>query len=143
MSYRFVVLLVEDSKHDMIIVKRAWGKNKISNPLNVVSDGQACLDYLRNKGEYADTQTNPRPGIILMDINMPVMGGIEALEEIKSDPELKAIPVIMLTTSKEEQDRIQSYKYGANTYIQKPVEFDNFSKALQVINTYWTLSELP
>lgn len=143
MSYRFVVLLVEDSKHDMIIVKRAWGKNKISNPLNVVSDGQACLDYLRNKGEYADTQTNPRPGIILMDINMPVMGGIEALEEIKSDPELKAIPVIMLTTSKEEQDRIQSYKYGANTYIQKPVEFDNFSKALQVIYTYWTLSELP
>lgn len=143
MSYGFVVLLVEDSKHDVIIVKRAWKKNKISNPLNVVSDGQACLDYLRNKGEYADTQTNPRPGIILMDINMPVMGGIEALEEIKSDPELKAIPVIMLTTSKEEQDRIQSYKYGANTYIQKPVEFDNFSKALQVIYTYWTLSELP
>lgn len=143
MSKGFPILLVEDSKHDVIAIKRAWKKNKISNPLKVVPHGRACLAYLRNQGEYTDAQSNPRPGIILMDINMPVMDGIEAIKEIKSDPKLKVIPVIMLTTSEEQQDIVKSYENGANTYIQKPVEFDNFPQALQAIDTYWTLSELP
>lgn len=142
MSKGFPILLAEDSKHDVLFVKRAFKKNKISNPLTVVPNGQACLDYLRNQGKYTDVESNPRPGIILMDINMPVMDGIEALKEIKADPDLKVIPIIMLTTSEEQQDITECYKNGANTYIPKPVEFDKFSEALQVIDTYWTLSKL-
>lgn len=139
----FTVLLVEDNKHDVKFVERAWRINKLSNPLKVVPHGQACMDYLRNEGKYTDKEENPKPGIVLMDINMPVMNGIEALKEIKEDPKLKATPVIMLTTSKEDTDRVLSYELGANTFIQKPVDFDNFSEAIRSIETYWTISELP
>ena len=89
--YNFTVLLVEDSKHDVRIVRRAWRKSKISNPLVVVPHGQACLDYLRHQGQYSDPKQYPRPGIILMDIRMPIMDGIECLQTIKADPDLKAL----------------------------------------------------
>lgn len=138
----FSVLLVDDSKHDVKFLERAWKNNKISNPLYSVPHGQACLDYLNHEGEYADEGDYPRPGIILMDIRMPVMDGIECLKIIKADSKLMTIPVIMLTTSKEESDKVMSYELGANTFVQKPVEFDNFSEAIQAINTYWTISEL-
>lgn len=143
MTEGFSVLLVENNKHDVKIVERAWKINKTPNPLNIVPNGQECLDYLRNQGKYTDKNESPKPGIILMDINMPVMDGIEALKIIKSDPTLKAIPVIMLTTSKEENDRMKCYESGANTFIQKPVEFDSFANAMRSIDAYWTLSELP
>ena len=139
----FPILLVEDNKHDVRFVQRAWQMNHITNPLFVVPHGQACLDYLRHASQYADPKQFPRPGLILMDIHMPVMDGIECLKIIKSDPQLKTIPVIMLTTSKEEEDRVRSYELGCNTFIQKPVDFEKFSTAVRTIMVYWTLSEMP
>ena len=139
----FPILLVEDNKHDVRITRRAWRVNRISNKLHVVPNGQACLDFLRNEGKYGDTKQYPRPGIILMDIRMPVMDGIECLQAIKSDPKLKILPVIMLTTSKEDADRVRSYKLGCNTFIQKPVDFDKMVGAMKAIHLYWGLAELP
>lgn len=139
----FPVLLVEDNKHDVRFVERAWKINNITNPLYVVPHGQACLDYLRHQGAYADPKQFPSPGIILMDIRMPVMDGIECLQLIKSDPTLKTLPVVMLTTSKEDEDRVRSYELGCNTFIQKPVDFEKFVAAVRALHAYWTLSELP
>ena len=139
----FPILLVEDNKHDVRIARRAWRVNRISNKLHVVPHGQACLDFLRNEGKYSNAEQFPRPGIILMDIRMPVMDGIECLQTIKSDPELQLIPVVMLTTSKEDADRVRSYKLGCNTFIQKPVDFDKMVDAMKAIHLYWGLAELP
>lgn len=140
---QFPFLLVDDNKHDVRIVQRAWRKNKIRNQLIAVPHGQACLDYLRHEGKYSDQKKYPRPGVILMDIRMPIMDGIECLQAIKADPELQIIPVIMLTTSKEDADRVRSYKLGCNTFVQKPVDFDKLSQAMRMIHLYWTMSELP
>jgi two-component system, response regulator len=139
----FAVLLVEDNKHDVRFVERAWSQNGISNPLYVVPHGQACLDYVRHEGNYAESHLYPRPGIILMDIRMPIMGGIECLQAIRADPYLRLIPVIMLTTSKQDEDHIRSYELGCNTFIEKPVDFNQFSEAIRAIQQYWTLSVLP
>ena len=138
----FPVLLVEDNKHEVLFVRRAFEVNKITNPLYVVSNGQQCIDFLCHKGEYVDAFQYPRPGIILMDINMPIMNGLEALSIIKSDETFKTIPVIMLTSSAEEEARVKSYEYGCNTLIQKPVDFEKFAAAVRSIHIYWTLSEL-
>ena len=140
---RFPILLVEDNKHDVLFVKRAWKKNNIRNPLMHVPHGQACLDYLNSEGDYSDAETAPRPGLILMDIRMPVMDGIECLKTLKKDARFKTIPIVMLTTSIEDEDRVRSYELGCNTFIQKPVDFEKFSEAMRAIQIYWTLSELP
>jgi two-component system, response regulator len=137
----FPVLLVEDNKHDVRFAQRAWEQNKIGNPLFIVPNGQACLDFLYHQGDYSSA--SPRPGIILMDVRMPVMDGIQCLEHIRADPALNTIPVIMLTTSKQEEDRIRSYRLGCNTFIEKPVDFSKFSEAVKTIHVYWTLSTLP
>jgi two-component system response regulator len=139
----FHVLLVEDNKHDVRFVKRAWAQNNITNPLHVVPNGQACLDYLQHQGDFADENRPPRPGLILLDIRMPIMDGIECLSRIRELPSFKRIPVVMLTTSKEEEDLIRGYELGCNSFIQKPVDFDRLSEAVRVIHLYWTLSELP
>jgi two-component system response regulator len=139
----FPILLVEDSKHDVLFVRRAWQKNRITNPLFVVPHGQACLDFLHHAGEYGDAERFPRPGIVLMDIRMPVMDGIECLQAIRADPDFKMLPVIILTTSEEDEDRIRSYELGCNTFIEKPVDFGKFSAAVRAIQVYWTLSTLP
>ncbi|MCA9900387.1 MAG: response regulator [Ardenticatenaceae bacterium] len=139
----FHVLLVEDNKHDVRFVRRAWQQNRITNILHVVPHGQACIDYLLNQGEYSDSVKHPKPGLVLLDIRMPVMDGIECLRRIRELPELKRLPVVMLTTSKEEEDLIRGYELGCNSFIQKPVDFDRLSEAVRVIHLYWTLSELP
>jgi two-component system response regulator len=139
----FHVLLVEDNKHDIRFVKRAWDQNNITNPLHVVPHGQACLDFLLHQGEYAGENKQPRPSLILLDIRMPVMDGIECLRRIKNSPQLKRIPVVMLTTSKEEEDLIRGYELGCNSFIQKPVDFERLSEAVRLIHLYWTLSQLP
>jgi two-component system response regulator len=143
MSNSFAVLLVEDNKHDVRFVERAWKQNNITNALFVVPHGQACMDYLRHEGEYSDANQFPRPGIILMDIRMPMMDGIECLQAIRADPNFKLIPVIMLTTSKQDEDHIRSYELGCNTFIEKPVDFAKFSEAIRTIQVYWTLSVIP
>ena len=139
----FPVLVVEDDKHDVRFLERAWRINRIPNPLFVVPHGEACLQYLRHEGEYGDPGRFPQPGIILMDIRMPVMDGIECLRSIRSDPRLKTLPVIMLTTSKEDRDRLTSYELGCNTFIQKPVDFEGLLTIIQAIQVYWSMAELP
>lgn len=136
------ILLVEDDQVDVMTVQRAFKKNKIINPLSVCSNGEEALKYLRHEGGYSSPDKSPRPGIILLDLNMPVMNGIEFLKVVKSDEDLKRIPVIVLTTSKEEEDRVESFKLSVAGYIIKPVEFEKFVEAVRLIELYWTLSEL-
>ena len=137
------ILLVDDDQVDVMTVQRAFKRNNMADPLMVVGNGKEAVDYLRHQGEYADAVKFARPGIILLDLNMPVMNGIEFLRVIKVDEALKKIPVIVLTTSKEESDRVESFNLSVAGYIIKPVEFEKFVEAVRVLNLYWTLSELP
>jgi CheY-like chemotaxis protein len=139
----FVVLMAEDDEHDIVATKRAWKKHRIANPLYIVRDGEECLDYLRQRGDYAAPRAAPRPGILLLDIKMPKMDGLTVLKEIREDKESRLLPVVVLTTSKAEEDRLRSYDLGANAYIVKPVGFDNFSGAVRTISLFWQLVELP
>ena len=137
------VLLVDDDQVDIMTVQRAFKVNNIVNPLKITGNGREALDYLKREGKYKNPQASPRPGIILLDLNMPIMNGIEFLKIAKADSELRKIPVIVLTTSKEENDRVESFNLSVAGYIIKPVEFEKFVDAVRVLNLYWTLSELP
>ncbi len=136
------VLLVEDDDVDTENVIRALKKNRITNPLYTVTNGEEALAFLRNEGKYVDPAQFPKPGIILLDLNMPVMNGIEFLRIVKADDDLKSIPVVVLTTSQEESDRVESFQLSVAGYIIKPVEFDQFVNAIKTIDIYWTLSKL-
>ncbi len=135
------ILLVEDDEIDRMIVQRAFKKNNILNPLHLASDGQEALDMLR--GEGGKEKLTPLPKIMLLDINMPRMNGLELLEEIRKDEELKMISVFILTTSADDQDRLRAYKNNVAGYILKPVSFDKLVSAISVLNNYWQLCELP
>ncbi|MDQ7798282.1 MAG: response regulator [Candidatus Edwardsbacteria bacterium] len=137
------VLLVDDDQVDIMTVQRAFKVNNIVNPLKITGNGREALDYLKQEGKYKNPDASPRPGIILLDLNMPIMNGIEFLKIAKADSELRKIPVIVLTTSKEENDRVESFNLSVAGYIIKPVEFEKFVEAVRVLNLYWTLSELP
>ncbi len=139
----FVVLMAEDDEHDIIATKRAWKKHQIPNPLYIVNDGEECLDFLHQRGKYSDPSSAPRPGILLLDIKMPKMDGLTVLKHIREDEGLRRLPVIILTTSEAEEDKLNSYDLGANAYIVKPVGFENFSEAVETINLFWQLVELP
>jgi DNA-binding response OmpR family regulator len=135
--------MAEDDEHDVMATRRAWKANRMVNRLCIVNDGEECLDYLFRRGPFRDHAVAPTPGIVLLDINMPRMDGLETLKAIRGCADFKHLPVIMLTTSKAEEDRVRSYAYGANAYIVKPVGFENFSEAIRTINLYWKLVELP
>lgn len=138
------VLLVEDDDDDIAITKRAFEKGRILNPLFVVRDGEEALEFLRHTGRYGNGEKVPRPGLILLDLNMPRMDGRQCLKIIKEDPSLRRIPVVVLTTSREDEDIIRSYDDGANTFISKPVEFDAFLGAVVTIGRYWlVIAEIP
>jgi CheY-like chemotaxis protein len=139
----FVVLLAEDDEHDVVATRRAWKKHNIANPLYIVSDGEECLDFLHRRGQYGEPGSAPRPGILLLDIKMPKMDGLTVLKHIRENEELRHLPVIILTTSKAEEDRLKGYNLGVNAYIVKPVGFENFSEAVRTINLFWQLVELP
>ena len=139
----FVVLMAEDDEHDIVATKRAWKQHHIANPLYIVNDGEECLDFLYRRGKYSEPGTAPRPGILLLDIKMPKMDGLAVLKQIREDNELRSLPVIILTTSKADEDRLRSYDLGVNAYIVKPVGFERFSKAVRTINLFWQLVELP
>ena len=139
----FVVLMAEDNEHDVLATRRAWKKHNIANPLHVVRDGKECLDYLYQRGKYSEPGTAPRPGILLLDIRMPRMDGLAVLKHIREDEKLRRLPVVILTTSQEEEDRLKSYDLGANAYVTKPVGFRNFADAVRTINLFWELVELP
>lgn len=131
------VLLVEDDLEDIQITRRAFEKARVANPLYVVRDGDEAMEFLRHQGRYTDESKAPRPGLILLDLNMPGMSGREVLQLIKTDPDLRRIPVVVLTTSSEEADMLGCYDKGANTYITKPVEFEKFLQAVITIGRYW------
>ena len=139
----FVVLMAEDSEHDILATRRAWKKNNIANPLYVVQSGEECLDYLYQRGKYSEPGAAPRPGILLLDIKMPRIDGLTVLKQIRADEDLRRLPVIILTTSKVDEDRLRSYDLGVNAYIVKPVGFQNFTEAVKTINLFWELVELP
>ncbi|HWP92702.1 MAG TPA: response regulator [Thermodesulfobacteriota bacterium] len=129
------ILLVEDDQVDAITVKRALKDLNVTNRLDISSNGEEALDFLKN-------DRNQKPGIILLDLNMPRMNGIEFLKIAKKDELLKRIPVVVLTTSKEEQDRIESFELGVAGYMIKPVDYLQFVEVMRAIDMYWTLSEL-
>lgn len=133
------ILLVEDSLQDIEITRRAFAKGRVRNDLMVVRDGEEALDYLYRRGKYQVPASSPRPGMILLDLNLPKMGGLDVLQRIKKDESLKSIPVIVLTVSQREQDIVRSYDLGVNTYIQKPVEFDSFMRVVNTVHDYWIL----
>jgi len=139
----FVVLMAEDNKHAIVAAKRAWKVNNIVNPLHIVKDGEECLDYLHRRGKYSEPGAAPRPGILLLDLKMPKIDGLTVLKHIREDEDLHHLPVIILTTSKLEEDRVKSYDLGVNAYIKKPVGFDNLSNAVKAINLFWEMVELP
>lgn len=139
---RLNVLLVEDDEVDVMNVKRAFKKNNIQNPLYVAFNGLEALNMLR--GDNGNSPKIPKQRrIILLDLNMPRMGGLEFLQELRADSKLRAIPVIILTTSNEDKDRIEAYKLNVAGYLLKPVKFSQFSEAMATLNKYWSLCEIP
>lgn len=134
---RIRILLAEDDPDDRLLTRRALQKSRIANTIATVEDGEELMDYLRHEGEYSDPDDAPRPGLILLDLNMPRMDGREALKKIKSDPDLRRIPVIVLTTSEAEQDILQSYDLGVNAFVTKPVTFDGLADAVQALGDFW------
>jgi CheY-like chemotaxis protein len=140
-SGRITILLVDDDEDDRLNTQHAFGKHALASELRFAVDGEDLMNYLRRRGRYANA---PRPGLILLDLNMPRKDGREALKEIKEDPELRNIPVVVLTTSGEDEDILRTYDLGANSFIRKPVEFDALVKILDTIGRYWfQVVELP
>ncbi len=137
------ILLAEDSKHDVLAVKRAWKLHNLLNPLTVVRDGQECLDYLFHEGAYSPPAETCPPGLLLLDLNMPKVDGLTVLKRIRNDENLNLLSVVVLTTSKRDEDRIDSYNLNVNAYIQKPVDFENFAEAIRRISLFWEIVELP
>lgn len=138
------ILLVEDNDDDVRLTKRALLKNNITNELIVVGDGREALKFLRAATEPENTQNCGLPAVILLDLKLPKLDGLEVLRQIRADPMLRRQPVVILTTSKEDQDIIRSYDLGANSFIRKPVDFEQFSAAINQLGLYWlVLNELP
>jgi two-component system, response regulator len=131
------ILLVEDSPEDYEATVRAFKRSGLSNPIFRCEDGENALDFLHRRGPYSDPERAPRPGVILLDLNLPGTDGREVLTEIKSDDQLKQIPVIVLTTSNDARDVESCYQAGANSYIQKPVDTEGFVRAIERLNGYW------
>lgn len=133
------ILIVEDNQNDVEMAIRALKKNNLSNEIQVVEDGAEALDFIYAKGKYSERKQNKHPKIILLDLKLPKIDGLEVLREIKTNPETKRIPVILLTSSKEENDMVESYQLGVNSYIVKPVDFNKFVDAVKSIGYYWLL----
>ena len=131
------ILMAEDDADDRLMTREAFQECRLGNPLQFVSDGEELMDYLKRRGPYADAVRFPMPGLILLDLNMPRKDGREALREIKADPALREIPVVVLTTSKAEEDVANSYSAGANSFITKPVSFAALIEVVQTLGKYW------
>jgi CheY-like chemotaxis protein len=138
------ILVADDDSDDRDMIKEALQENRLANDLRFVVDGEKLMDYLLRRDKYADPLTSPRPGLILLDLNMPRMDGREALREIKSNPELRLIPVVVLTTSKAEEDIFKTYNLGSNSFVTKPVTFDSLVAVMKALGRYWLeIVELP
>ncbi|MAK64422.1 MAG: two-component system response regulator [Maricaulis sp.] len=140
----FTILMVDDDPDDRLLFKEACEEVRLRNPLEFLENGEQLVDYLRRNGSYANLEGAPYPGIILLDLNMPLKDGREALEEIKNDAELRHIPIIVLTTSKDEDDILSSYGLGASSYIVKPISLDRLMRVVNSIGEYWVqIVEVP
>ena len=138
------ILLVEDNPTDVELTLRALKKNNFANKVHVVTDGAEALEFIFASGAYEGRDINHRPRVILLDLKLPKVDGLEVLRKIKSDERTRDIPVVVLTSSKEEKDRVESYRLGVNSYIAKPVDFNQFTKAVSELGLYWLLlNELP
>ena len=131
------ILLADDDPDDRQLTRDAFGENRLANDLHCVEDGEELMDYLRRRGRYSDLNGEPLPGLILLDLNMPRKDGCEALKEIKEDPILRRIPIVVLTTSKAEEDILRSYDLGVNSYVTKPVTFKSLVELVKVLGQYW------
>jgi CheY-like chemotaxis protein len=138
------ILMADDDEDDCMLAREALTESRLANDLYIVRDGEELMDYLYRRGQYANPNISPRPGLILLDLNMPKKDGREALREIKNNPELRRIPVVVLTTSKAEEDIYRSYDLGANSFIIKPVTFAALVEVMKTIGKYWfEIVELP
>ncbi len=138
-----IILLVEDNPSDMGLTQRAFAKSNIANELVVVEDGQEALDYLFGDGQYTGRDVNELPALVLLDLKLPRVAGLEVLRQIRADERTSRLPVVILTTSKEEQDIGQGYDLRANSYIRKPVDFTKFVEAIQHMGLYWLVMNEP
>ena len=139
-----IILMADDDDDDRLLAQDALNESRVLNSLKCVEDGVELMYYLKRVGKYADKEMYPRPGLILLDLNMPRKDGREALAEIKADPDLRSIPVVILTTSKEEEDKIKGYGLGAASYITKPVNFEGLVEVMKALGKYWVeIVELP
>jgi len=137
------ILMVEDNPDDEQLTLRAFAKHHLTNKVHVVRDGQEALDYVFCSGRYADRRISDYPHVILLDIKLPLIDGIEVLRRIKADERTRTIPVVMLTSSHEERDLVESYRLGVNSYIVKPVDFDQFTESARALGMYWLLLNRP
>lgn len=131
------ILIADDDPEDRMLMEEAFVESRLANDLRFVEDGEQLMDYLYQRGHYADPLSSPRPGVILLDLNMPRKDGREALKEIKSDPSLRQIPIVVLTTSRAEEDIFRSYDLGVNSFVTKPVTFAAMVDLMKTLGKYW------
>lgn len=137
------ILLVEDNPDDEMLALRAFKKNNITNEVNVARDGVEALDFLFARGAYQGRDLTQQPSLILLDLKLPKMDGLEVLKALRANEHTRLIPVVVMTTSKEEDDLVRSYSYGANSYIRKPVDFNQFIDAVRQVGLYWLVLNEP
>lgn len=138
------ILMADDDADDRLITRKALDAHRLANDLRFAEDGEELMRYLRREGQYEDPANSPRPGLILLDLNMPKKDGREALAEIKADPNLRSIPIVVLTTSKAEEDVVRTYDLGVNSFVTKPVSFDHLADVVAAMGRYWLdIVELP
>ena len=143
LSPRVDILLAEDNPDDVKLALHAFRRNNLANAVHVVSDGAEALDFVFCREAYADRSFDEPPRILLLDLKMPRVDGLEVLRAVRADPRTRLIPVVMMTASSEERDRVESYALGVNSYIVKPLDFDQFAEAMRLIGMYWMLLNQP
>jgi two-component system response regulator len=137
------ILLVEDNPNDVKLTLHAFKKQNLANHVKVVRDGAEALEFIFCTGRFADRNIEDHPKVVLLDLKLPLVDGVEVLRQIKADPRTQAIPVVVLTSSREDRDRVETYRLGVNSYIQKPVDFDQFTESVRQLGFYWLLLNQP